>query len=287
MTSVGFTLQPDDEFLARTASIAARADHLEVTPETLWYEREDGALVPNGFHARFLAAGRALGKRFVAHSVGLSTGSEDGARQDRWIARMREDHRAFDFLWWTDHLGATSLAGEQLALPMPIPMTEERAAIVRANVERMREIVPDAGLENSVVHFTIGDPMDEPAFLREALGDRGWLLLDLHNVHTMALNLGFEARDWIARCDLDRVIEIHVSGGSDSDPRWLRSRRSVRLDGHDGAVPEEVWSLLAETLPRCPNLRGVTLERMEGTVTGDEDAHALSDELDRLIEAVR
>jgi hypothetical protein len=46
-------------------------------------------------------------------------------------------------------------------------------------------------------------------------------------------------------------------------------------------VPEPVWRLLAETLPRCPHLRGVTLERMEGTLA-DGDEALLREELRRL-----
>ena len=63
-----------------------------------------------------------------------------------------------------------------------------------------------------------------------------------------------------------RSFEIHVSGGSDSDGAWLKSGAVLRLDAHDNAVPEEVWHLLERVVPLCANLRGVTLERMEGTV---------------------
>jgi hypothetical protein len=46
-------------------------------------------------------------------------------------------------------------------------------------------------------------------------------------------------------------------------------------------VPEPVWQLFAEVLPRCPALRGVTLERMEGTVSAS-DVPELREELRRL-----
>ena len=80
------------------------------------------------------------------------------------------------------------------------------------------------------------------------------------------------------------VIEIHISGGADSDPRWLGGK-SLRLDSHDTAVPEPVWGLLQSVLPRCPKLRGVTLERMEGTVEST-DVIGLQEELTRLREMV-
>jgi hypothetical protein len=97
----------------------------------------------------------------------------------------------------------------------------------------------------------------------------------------MSLNLKFDADAYLAALDLSAVIEIHVSGGSDSDPRWLPSGARVRLDGHDAAVPEAVWALLARVVPRCAHLRGVTLERMEGTVDASE-LPALRAELRRI-----
>lgn len=290
MIGVGFALQPEDEFLARTASIARRADYLEIAPETTWIASSDGALAPNGFHARFLAAARAWRKPVVAHGVGMSMGTgarADEARQARWLARMHADQELFEYAWWTDHLGASSIAGEAATVPMPMPMTGHAASIVRAKLDAMAEVVADVGVENTVVHFTIGDPLEEPGFLREVLrAPRRHLVLDLHNLHTMSVNLGFDRREWLAACDLERVIELHVSGGAESDPRWLPSGRSVHLDGHDGAVPEDVWALLDEVLPRCPNARGVTLERMEGTVHEDATVTLLHLELERLQGAI-
>jgi uncharacterized protein (UPF0276 family) len=54
----------------------------------------------------------------------------------------------------------------------------------------------------------------------------------------------------------------------------------MRLDSHDTAVPEEVWKLAETWVPRCRNLRALTLERMEGTVEQD-DVPLLREELAR------
>ena len=134
--------------------------------------------------------------------------------------------------------------------------------------------------KRQVAYFLLGDALDEPAFITAAIGDFGHVLLDLHNLHTMALNHRFDPLAYLARLDLARVIEIHVSGGAESDPAWLPGGRTMRLDSHDHAVPEEVWALLEYVVPRCPNLRGVTLERMEGTVR-PEDVPVLRAEITR------
>src|SRR5690606_1532396 len=158
------------------------------------------------------------------------------------------------------------------------------AAVVRERLLALQRVVPDVGCENSVFYFRFDDWSDEPAFHARILSaPRTWLLLDLHNVYTTAINLGIEPHVWLDRLDTSKVIEIHVSGGSRSDPAWLEDGRTLRLDSHDTAVPEAVWRLLEHTAPRCPALRGVTLERMEGTV-GAADVDVLRAALQRVPE---
>jgi hypothetical protein len=141
-------------------------------------------------------------------------------------------------------------------------------------------VVPSVGLENSVFYFLYGDALDEPDFLRSILCEPNFhLLLDLHNLHTMAENFDFDPEDYLRRLPLERVVEIHIAGGKQSDPQWLEGQ-TMRLDSHDHAVPEEVWLLLESVARRCPNLRGLTLERMEGTVTA-QDVAPISEELQR------
>lgn len=291
MIPVGLTLQPDEAFLDLLAEVIDReADYYEVAPETLWrVPDEDEAdladLQKNGFHRRFAQLARASGRPFVAHGVGLSMGTAaaaDAGRRARWHAAIRRDHAVFGFRWYTDHLGVSAPAGLAAALPLPLPMTAQSAAVARRALRALQAVVDDVGVENSVSYFVVGDPLEEPRFLGRILAaPRTHLLLDLHNVHTMAENFGFDPAEYLARLDLARVIEIHLSGGSYSDPAWLPSGRVLRLDGHDDAVPEPVWRLFEQVAPRCPNLRGVTLERMEGTVAGLEDARAVRDELRR------
>ncbi|HUR28938.1 MAG TPA: DUF692 family protein [Planctomycetota bacterium] len=276
MTAIGFTLQPHLPTLELLAGlIEEEPDYYEVTPETLWRPGRDGAFEANGFHQRFLALRAHTGKPFVAHGVGFSVGSArpDSARRERWLGRMREDARAFEFGWYTEHHGVTVLDGRELILPLPVAMNDASVATVRASLACMQTCVPDVGLENSVFYFHLGEPLDEPAFFARVLdAPRTHLLLDLHNVYTTALNAGFEPWEYVQRLPLARVIEIHVSGGRDSDPRWLASGATRRLDSHDDSVPETVWHLLERVLPLCANVRGVTLERMEGTVEPDDVA---------------
>ncbi|HEY4220029.1 MAG TPA: DUF692 family protein, partial [Myxococcota bacterium] len=279
---VGFALQPDRVFLDACAPLLALVDYVEVAPETMWRPADDGAVVDNGFHTRFVSLAAARDLPFVAHGVALSLGSDDDAaalaHHALWLKRVAHMHARLRFRWYSDHSGATILGGEGVQLPLPVPMTETRAALVRGRLMGVRDVVGRAALETSALPFQLGDPLDEPAFLARCVDAPGLhLVLDLHNVVVMAENLAFDARAYVAGLPLERVIEIHVAGGRVSDPGWLPEGKTVRLDGHDDAVPPLVWSLLDEVLPRCPQLRGVTLERREGTIFSDDDVALMRD----------
>lgn len=270
--AIGLALHPALAYLDQVAPLLERdVDILEVAPETTWYHDRSGELRANGYHARFLALGERHRLPFIAHGVGLSPGSaEPGPRRARWLARLAADQQRFHYHWYTEHLGATVLADHELALPLGLPMTPTSAAIVRASLADMQRIVPAVGLENTALYFTHGDPRDEPAFLRACLGGAHHLLLDLHNLHTMAVNFGLDPDRYLAELDLSAVLEIHLSGGSETDPAWFTGP-SLRLDSHDDHVPEPVWRLFAQVLPRCPGLRAVIVERMEDSLApGDE-----------------
>ena len=109
-------------------------------------------------------------------------------------------------------------------------------------------------LENNVYYFDIpACEMDEPTFLNTLCRESGCgLVLDLHNVYTNARNHGFDAGAMLAELELEHVGEIHVAGGMELDGFYL--------DAHSDTMPDPVWSLLEWTLPRCPNLGGVTFE---------------------------
>ena len=285
MITTGLLLAPDAEWLDILGPIIERdCGHLEIAPETTWRIDDSGALVPNGFHALFLHLRHRIGCPFIAHGTAFSLGSAspaDEPRRTRWLDRIREDHAAFQFGWYSDHLGATALDGLAMALPLPLAMDDESARAVRRSLRAIQSAVPDVAVENNVAYFVVGNALDEPPFLRAVLdAPRTHLLLDLHNLATMAQNHAFDPEDYLSLLDLSRVIEIHLSGGGTSAPEWLPSGRSLRLDSHDSAVPEDVWRLFESTAPRCPNLGAVTLERMEGTLQ-PPDAALVAEELRR------
>lgn len=256
---VGIALQPEPVFWQHNrALIEERAELFEVTPETLWL----GGTAPGPGHERLRAFAAGCGRPIVGHGVLLSIGAaERPRRRDAWLAALARDARAFGFQWFSEHLGFADADGLHGAWPLPLPPTDEAVATVAAALHELRRVCPMVAFENNADLFCLGDPLAQPAlFARICEAADAQLLLDLHNAFAFCRNVGCALDAFLERLPWPRVVEMHLSGGSDSDPEFLPSRRSLRLDSHDGAVPDEVWRAFASALPRAANLRAVVLE---------------------------
>ena len=287
MLGVGFSLHADLAFLALAREILEdHADYFEVNPEAMW-RSVDGRLVRNDYRQLFEQIRTRSGKRFVAHGLAFSPGSAPGVageaeRTATWLERIADDHATFDFAWMSEHLGYVEAGGLQAVLPLPLPFTQEAVDACVSRLRLLAEIVPDVAFENSANYCAFGDVATiEPGFLNAiARHTPCWMMLDLHNVYTQAVNFGFDPAAYVDDLDLSRVIQIPLSGGSLSDPDWLPSRRVFRLDSHDGAIPDEVWDLLDRVIPKCTALRGIVVERLNGTFE-EADLPGLVDEIAR------
>jgi hypothetical protein len=129
-----------------------------------------------------------------------------------------------------------------LPLPLTCEAVEHTAARVRAVQSRLT--MPFA-LENVSWYAHPGEPeLDEAAFVRAVLeaSDAG-LMLDVNNVYVNARNQGFDARTFIDRLPLERVVQVHVAG-------HLVRADSLRIDTHGEAICDDVYDLLAHTLAK-------------------------------------
>src|ERR1700730_7190483 len=241
-------------------------DFVEIVPETLcreWRDRGSSIdLVPAQMERAKTICG---GLPIVVHGVELSIGSAHGWNA-AYLQMLDAFQKLWPFLWHSEHLGFQTFAGQDqmpsnIGVPLPLPFTSEVARLVaeRCAEIRRRYEVPFL-LENPAYYLAdlpcdpdIGDEIELMNRISEP-GNCGYLL-DLHNLYCNAINHKFDAFAAVDRIKLERVLEIHVAGGSWLDGFWM--------DAHDGRVPERVWELLEYTLPRCPNVAGVVFEILE------------------------
>jgi uncharacterized protein (UPF0276 family) len=225
----------------------------------------------------YSSAGRLLG-----HGVMFSALSGAWtARQTAWLDRLRQEVQDRSYLHISEHFGFMTAGDFHRSAPLAVPLTESS---LRLGQERLRQLqsagARRVGLENLAFAFGRRDVADQGRFLTELLAPvDGFLLLDLHNLYCQSCNFGIAIEDLLSLYPLERVRELHVSGGS-----WSRGRagEQIRRDTHDGPVPDEVFAAVELALTRCPSVAAVIFERLGGTFSSAAEEAGFRDDFRRL-----
>ena len=210
--------------------------------------------------------------RLIGHGVNFSVLSGKWTvGQQVWIDKFREECKNRAFMHISEHFGFSRAGNVVQTSPLPVPYSKSALALGVERLKLMAEIarVP-IGLENLGFAFSPDCVKEQSVFITQLLEKSdGFLLLDLHNAYCQIANFGLDAEEYFSLYPLNRVREIHISGGSWSpDSEGNRIRR----DTHDHEVPEEVFDLLTQVLWRCPNLKAVIFERLGNTIRSESDA---------------
>ena len=191
----------------------------------------------------------------IPHSLNLSVGS---TVEDEYLGKVKRLVELVRPPWHTDHLAFTKAGDLSIGHLAPVPYTEESLRVVVANVRKVQAAVPGVpfGLENITMPFYWPDnEMEEHVFLGEVVKRTGCLLLlDLENVRVNAANHARGARDLLDRLPLERVVQVHLAGGTHE------AEGGVHHDSHSEPVSEETWALL-EYLCDVQRPPSVLLER--------------------------
>jgi uncharacterized protein (UPF0276 family) len=255
---------------------ALPVDYVEIIPERSWTDR--GAAVTPRYveHPGDVALLEELAKRYplVAHGVGLSIASAGHFDVDH-VAQVASWRRRFGLRWVSEHLAAVRVGGNggvdhHAGLPLPLAWDEELLQLIEARVREATDILGcPLLLENGVVFTPVPEPdMNEVEFVNRLVREAPCrLLLDLHNLHVNAVNLGVDTDCFLRDLDLSAVMEIHIAGGNEFGGFYL--------DSHAGACPPQVWEMLERVAVEATELRGITFEFHESyfeqlTVSGLE-----------------
>ncbi|HZW21104.1 DUF692 domain-containing protein [Noviherbaspirillum sp.] len=154
--------------------------------------------------------------------------------------------RMLDSPWVADHC----FYGDNSWLDIWSSPVQFSQAEVRRCAEHARALQALYGIplahENAAYYLPCpGAEMREAEFMARLVEQAGTFLhLDLHNIYTNSINLSaFSLRDYLDTIPLDRVIAVHLAGGS-----WFEG---LYHDWHDSRVPHQVWELYEEVLQRA------------------------------------
>ena len=235
-----------------------RVEAIEWAFDTLFWTEQ----VPDWFTELLRAYSQQ--NRLVGHGVYFSLLSGRWSpEQQQWLARLQQVSREFSFDHITEHFGFFTGQNFHHGAPLPTPYTAATLRIGQDRLGRMSDACRcPVGLENLAFAYSLAEVEQQGEFLEKLLEPvNGFLILDLHNLYCQLHNFGVPYEALIALYPLDRVREIHISGGSWEDSAAAPGQQ-VRRDTHDEAVPAAVFDLLERTLPRCPHLKYVVLEQL-------------------------
>lgn len=278
---VGLALLPEADL--RDAQLPLFADGLVEALEWTLDVEFDSALPPwvEALLDHYAAAGVLYGHG--VHFSPLSAVFEP--RQARWLTQLARAMKRRRYVHMSEHFGFSTVPGLSQGAPLPVPFVPGALRVGRERLRALQEAaggVP-VGLENLALALSSDDVWVHGEFLEQLLEPLGgFLLLDLHNLYCQAQNFDIPAEQLVLAMPLARVRELHVSGGSWAPVSTPQGLRPFRRDTHDGPIPEQVFALLAFTLPRCPALEVVFVERLGGTLASALEAERYREEYRRV-----
>jgi len=192
----------------------------------------------------------------LTHGLTMGFGSVE-RRAPTYLRALRALLSDLKVPWHSDHLCFAGIGGTFVHDLLPLPLNAES---IRVAVDRVHEAQDALGVDIAIEHISyyvhpVGSEMDEVEHLGQILERAdAKLLLDVNNVYVNAQNHGFDARRFIDRLPLDRVVQLHVAG-------HLVRADGLRIDTHAEPICEGVFDLFEYTMKRLSRPVPVLLER--------------------------
>ena len=252
-------------------------DYLEIPPDSFSRtERGRTSLRPEPMDE---LAAVASGTGLIVHGVGLSIGSFDHWN-DSYLQLLDELFSRFTPRWHSEHLGFTTVAGENIGTMLALPRTDEMLDLLCERILRLQSRYHVPFLVEHIIHLLPDAPADyTPASFLNALTERTGcgLILDVYNLECDQQNFGFDIPAFLAELDLDPVKEIHIAGGSEQE--------GFKLDIHSQPTASSTLGLAMDLARRCPNLEVITYELLKEAIPA-MGANRICAELQRIRQAV-
>lgn len=201
-----------------------------------------------------LRAIRRRGIPVVPHGVSLSLGGAERPAPAR-LKHLGACAAALGAPLVSEHIAFVRAGDREAGHLLPVPRSRAALDVIVDNVRIAQDAlaVPLALEHVASVLSWPDDEFTEAQFLREIVERTGaFLLLDVANLYTSAVNFGADPLDALDTLPLDRIAYVHVAGGALRDGVWH--------DTHTADVPAPILDLLAE-LARRTALPAVMLER--------------------------
>jgi uncharacterized protein (UPF0276 family) len=191
----------------------------------------------------------------IPHGLNLSLGSAEGLDTD-YVRQITTLVNELQPPYWSEHIAFTHAGGVEIGHLTPLPFTREALDTLCRNIAIVQDHTDVPLILENITHVVdLGGEMTEGQFLSELTARTACgLLLDITNLYTNSVNFGYDLDAFLDQAPLDRVVQLHFTGGHWHD--------GVLIDSHSRPAPPEVWALMEEVVARAP-VKGIILERDE------------------------
>lgn len=264
---LGLSIMAEADFVSAILPLMQNnsIDVLEWSFDTLYHTHEPDWL-------RDLLNFYAENGRLIGHGVYYSLfDAKWTERQEEWLQKLKEEVRLRKYNHITEHFGFMNTENFHQGVPLPVPLHSTILQIGKDRLCRLQDAVNiPVGIENLAFSFSMDDVKEQGIFLDRLTEDtNGFLILDLHNIYCQSCNFEVGMQEIINLYPLDKVKEIHLSGGS-----WQESvygKKQVRRDTHDDVIPQDILSILPSVLKQCQNLEYIIIERLGHTLKTEQE----------------
>lgn len=226
---------------------------LEVEPQTTWI-KVPGTRQPYRVNREVLEHLARLPGRKIVHSVGTPVGGTVPPEPAQ-LERLRETIEFLRSPWASDHLSFNQTPEFATGFFLPPRQTQQGLDTATASIRVLQAAlgVPIA-VETGVSYLRPrADELPDGEFVSRAVeGADCGLLLDLHNAYCNSRNGRQPLHEYLEQIPLDRVWEVHLAGGLEVDGFWL--------DAHSGAIPDALYAVAEQLVPKLPTLKTIVFE---------------------------
>jgi len=190
----------------------------------------------------------------TCHGLSLSLGSPEELDWE-FISELKGFLDANKVAIYSEHLSYTKSRNAHLYDLLPIPFRQDAIDHVVDRIRRVQDkLERPLAIENVSYYTPVAAEMTEIEFVNEIV-DRAncKLLLDVNNVYVNAFNHSYDAKEFIGKLPLDRVVYIHMAGHEQVEPDLI-------IDTHGQPIIDPVYELFEWTIQKMDPVP-VLLER--------------------------
>jgi uncharacterized protein (UPF0276 family) len=232
------------------AGIGLRAPHvnrvLHEKPRVPWFEVHSENLFAKGGSLHQAMERIRSDYPLSLHGVGLSPGSADAIDASH-LARLAALVQRYQPALVSEHLCWGAVGGRHSNDLLPLPFTEEAAALLVSRIGQVQDVLGRELLVENISTYLRFQQADytEWDFVAQVVRRSGCgLLCDVNNIYVNSVNHGFDPHQYLRALPREAVREIHLAGFTRKEELAV----PLLIDSHSRPVDAAVWALYADAV---------------------------------------